>query len=71
MLGPKVLHIFLTLSTEILEKIVGGADKKGYRAIVITCDNSSGRVRDQRKLLLNEASKYIDPEITQYTVMPN
>ncbi|CAF1137399.1 unnamed protein product [Rotaria sordida] len=31
---------------EILEQIVPQADKKGYRAIVITCDQPHERIRD-------------------------
>ncbi|CAF4294512.1 unnamed protein product, partial [Rotaria sordida] len=52
---PKFLHIYLTTPVEILEQIVPQADKKGYRAIVITCDQPHERIRDFVLPLFEEA----------------
>ncbi|CAF4210482.1 unnamed protein product [Rotaria sordida] len=54
-LGPKFLHIYLTTPIEILEQIVPQADKEGYRAIVITCDQPHERIRDFVLPLFEEA----------------
>jgi isopentenyl diphosphate isomerase/L-lactate dehydrogenase-like FMN-dependent dehydrogenase len=70
-LGPKFLHIYLTMPVPILEKIVSEADQKGYRAIVITCDHSTDRVRDNTLPLFEEASKTIDPHLQNSMPMPN
>ncbi|CAF4766390.1 unnamed protein product, partial [Rotaria sp. Silwood2] len=64
-LGPKFFHIYLTAPIDILEKIVPQVDKKGYRAIVVTCDDPTTRVRDHILPLFLEASEYIDPTIFQ------
>ena len=69
--GPKFLHIYLTTPGEILEKIVPLADQNGYRAIVITCDHPTDRVRDAVLPLFEEASKNIDPELQKSMPMPN
>ncbi|CAF3725476.1 unnamed protein product [Adineta steineri] len=69
--GPKFLHIYLTTPKEILEKIVQEAEIKGYRAIVITCDHPTDRVRDNVLPLFEEASKTIDKELNQSMPMPN
>lgn len=69
--GPKFLHIYLTTPREILEKIVGEAEEKGYRAIVITCDHPTDRVRDHTLPLFEEASKTIDPQLEKSMPMPN
>ncbi len=70
-LGPKFLHIYLTTPIEILEKLIPDADKKGYRAIVLTCDHPTDRVRDNVLPLFEEASKNIDPELMKSMPMPN
>ncbi|CAF4310254.1 unnamed protein product, partial [Rotaria sordida] len=54
-LGPKFLHIYLTTPVEILERIVPQADKKGYRAIVIACNQPYERIRDFVLPLFEEA----------------
>ncbi|CAF4218010.1 unnamed protein product, partial [Rotaria sordida] len=47
------------------------ADKKGYRAIVITCDQPHERIRDFVLPLFEEASKNIDPELMKNMSIPN
>ncbi|CAF1462417.1 unnamed protein product [Adineta ricciae] len=69
--GPKFLHVYLTTPTKILEKIVTEAEEKGYRAIVVTCDHPTDRVRDDVLPLFEEASKTIDRELTECMPMPN
>jgi 4-hydroxymandelate oxidase len=71
LLGPKFLHIYLRIPVEILETIVRNADKNGYQAIVVTCDDPTYRVRDMVRPLYEEASKHIDPNIFQTIAMPN
>jgi isopentenyl diphosphate isomerase/L-lactate dehydrogenase-like FMN-dependent dehydrogenase len=70
-LGPKFLHIYLTTPNEILERIVPNADKNGYRAIVVTCDHPTDRVRDDVLPLFEEASKSDDSELMKSMPMPN
>jgi 4-hydroxymandelate oxidase len=70
-LGPKFLHIYLTMAVPLLEKIVSEAEQKGYRAIVITCDHSTNRIRDNTLPLFEEASKTIDPHVEDSMPMPN
>ncbi|CAF1311978.1 unnamed protein product [Rotaria sordida] len=70
-LGPKFLHIYLTKPIEILEQIVPQADKKGYPAIFITCDQPHERIRDFVLPLFEEASKNIDPELMKNMSIPN
>ncbi|UJR19991.1 hypothetical protein I4U23_023125 [Adineta vaga] len=69
--GPKFLHVYLTTPTKILEKIVCEAEQKGYRAIVVTCDHPTDRVRDNVLPLFEEASKTTDRELTECMPMPN
>jgi isopentenyl diphosphate isomerase/L-lactate dehydrogenase-like FMN-dependent dehydrogenase len=71
LLGPKFLQIYLTTPVDILEKIVSKADQNGYRAIVITCDHPTDRVRDHTLPLFEEASKYTDPQLQNSIAMPN
>jgi isopentenyl diphosphate isomerase/L-lactate dehydrogenase-like FMN-dependent dehydrogenase len=70
-LGPKFFHIYLTAPTDIIQKLVLEADKKGYRAIVVTCDDPTSRVRDNILPLFLEASKHIDPTLFQIVGTPN
>jgi isopentenyl diphosphate isomerase/L-lactate dehydrogenase-like FMN-dependent dehydrogenase len=70
-LGPKFFHIYLTTPIDILEKVVPEADKKGYQAIVVTCDDPTTRVRDNILPLFLEASNHIDPTIFQTVGTPN
>jgi (S)-2-hydroxy-acid oxidase len=70
-LGPKFLHIYLTTPKEILENILPKADQNGYRAIVMTCDHPTDRVRDDVLPLFEEASKYTDPQLQNSMPMPN
>lgn len=70
-LGPKFLHIYLTTPIAILQRIVPKAEENGYRAIVITCDHPTDRVRDHTLPLFDEASKYIDPQLRNSMPMPN
>jgi isopentenyl diphosphate isomerase/L-lactate dehydrogenase-like FMN-dependent dehydrogenase len=70
-LGPKFLHIYLTTPVDILENIVRKADQNGYRAIVITCDHPTNRVRDDVLPLFEEASKHIDFQLQNSMPMPN
>jgi 4-hydroxymandelate oxidase len=65
MLGPKFLHIYLTIPAEILETIVRKAEQNGYQAIVITCDDPTYRLRDTLVPLFLEASNHIDPNLFQ------
>jgi isopentenyl diphosphate isomerase/L-lactate dehydrogenase-like FMN-dependent dehydrogenase len=64
-LGPKFLHIYLKIPNDILEKIVSNARQNGYRAIVVTCDDPTYRIREFVFPLFLEASKNIDPNIFQ------
>jgi isopentenyl diphosphate isomerase/L-lactate dehydrogenase-like FMN-dependent dehydrogenase len=64
-LGPKFLQIYLATPVEILETIVPKAEQNGYRAIVITCDDPTYRLRDSIVPLFEEASKTIDPNLFQ------
>ncbi|CAF1531012.1 unnamed protein product, partial [Rotaria sordida] len=61
----------ISLKTTILGKIVPQADKKGYRAIVITCDQPHERIRDFVLPLFEEASKNVDPELMKNMSIPN
>jgi len=70
-LGPKFFHIYLTAPINIIEKIVPEVDKKGYRAIVVTCDDPTYRVRDDVLPVFLEASQHIDPKIFQTVATPN
>ncbi len=70
-LGPKFFHIYLTTSIDILEKVVPEVDKKGYQAIVVTCDDPTTRVRDNILPLFLEASNHIDPTIFETVTTPN
>ena len=70
-LGPKFLHVYLTTPVEILENIVGKAEQDGYRAIVLTCDHPTERVRDSILPLFEQASKSIDPQLQDSMPMPN
>jgi isopentenyl diphosphate isomerase/L-lactate dehydrogenase-like FMN-dependent dehydrogenase len=56
---------------EILERIVEQAESKAYRAIVVTCDHPTDRVRDDVLPLFEEASKTTDRELMQSMPMPN
>ncbi|CAF1306113.1 unnamed protein product, partial [Rotaria sordida] len=56
---------------EILEQIVPQADKKGYRATVIICDQPHERIRDFVLPLFEEASKNIDSELMKNMPIPN
>jgi isopentenyl diphosphate isomerase/L-lactate dehydrogenase-like FMN-dependent dehydrogenase len=47
------------------------AEENGYRAIVITCDHPTDRVRDSVLPLFAEASKTIDLELQKSMPMPN
>jgi (S)-2-hydroxy-acid oxidase len=69
--GPKFLHIYLTTPTEILQRILPKAEENGYRAIVITCDHPTDRMRDYILPLFAEASKTIDLELQKSMPMPN
>ncbi len=71
LLGPKFFHIYLTAPIEIIEKIVLQANQNGYRAIVVTCDDPTYRVRDNTLPLFLEASEHIDPTILQTLGTPN
>jgi isopentenyl diphosphate isomerase/L-lactate dehydrogenase-like FMN-dependent dehydrogenase len=62
-LGPKFLHIYLTIPKDILKRIVSEAVKNGYRAIVVTCDDPTYRVREYVFPLFVEAAKQMDPEL--------
>lgn len=69
--GPKFLHIYLTTPEEILKKIVSQAEEKGYRAIVITCDHPTDRVRDHTLTLFEQASKTTDRQLENSMPLPN
>ncbi|CAF1095053.1 unnamed protein product [Adineta steineri] len=69
--GPKFLHIYFTIPIEILEKVVSNAEKNGYRAIVVTCDDPTYRLRDHMLPLFEEASKNIDPDLMKTIITPN
>ncbi|CAF3979259.1 unnamed protein product [Rotaria sordida] len=56
---------------KVLQTLVPQADKKGYRAIVITCDQPHERIRDFVLPLFEEASKTIDPELMKNMSIPN
>ena len=71
MSGPKFLQLYLTTSVEILEKLVPKAAENGYRAIVVTCDHGTYRVRDNTLPLFEEASKSIDSELQNNISLPN
>jgi isopentenyl diphosphate isomerase/L-lactate dehydrogenase-like FMN-dependent dehydrogenase len=47
------------------------AEENGYRAIVITCDHPTDRVRDRMTPLFQEAAKTIDPDIMKGIAIPN
>jgi isopentenyl diphosphate isomerase/L-lactate dehydrogenase-like FMN-dependent dehydrogenase len=70
-LGPKFFHIYLTAPADIVEKLIPEVDKKGFQAIVVTCDDPTYRVRDKTVPIFMEASKYADPTILQTMVTPN
>ena len=70
-LGPKFLHIYLTTPVEILERLLAAAENRGYRAIVITCDHPTDRVRDDVLPLFEEASRTNDRQLTNSMPMPN
>jgi len=70
-LGSNFFHIYLTTSIDILEKVVSEVDKKGYQAIVVTCDDPTTRVRDNILPLFLEASNYIDRTIFETVTTPN
>jgi isopentenyl diphosphate isomerase/L-lactate dehydrogenase-like FMN-dependent dehydrogenase len=70
-LGPKFLHIYLTIPNEILEELLREASKKGYRAIVVTCDDPCSRIREFTLPKFLEASNNIDPGILKILSMPN
>ncbi len=61
----------MTTPVDILENIVRKADQNGYRAIVITCDHPTNRVRDDVLPLFEEASKHIDFQLQNSMPMPN
>ncbi|CAF1476218.1 unnamed protein product, partial [Rotaria sordida] len=56
---------------KVLQTLVPQADKTGYRAIVITCDQPHERIRDFVLPLFEEASKNIDPELIKNMSIPN
>ena len=70
-LGPKFFHIYLTTPIDVLEKIIPEADKKGYQAVVVTCDDSTTRVRDAILPLFLEASNHIDRTIFETVTTSN
>jgi isopentenyl diphosphate isomerase/L-lactate dehydrogenase-like FMN-dependent dehydrogenase len=70
-LGPKFLQVYLTVPVGILETIIPKAEENGYRAIVITCDHPTDRMRDYILPLFDEASKTIDLELQKSMPMPN
>ncbi len=61
----------MTTPVEILETIVRNADKNGYRAIVVTCDDPTYRIGDSIIPLFQEASKHVDPNIWQIIARSN
>ena len=65
------MHIYLTIPVEQLKTILEKAQHKGYRAIVVTCDDPTYRVREYVFPLFEEASKNIDPKIHQILSRPN
>jgi isopentenyl diphosphate isomerase/L-lactate dehydrogenase-like FMN-dependent dehydrogenase len=70
-LGPKFFHIYLTTPIDVLEKVVPEAEKKGYHAVVVTCDDPTTRVRDTILPLFLEASNHIDRTIFETVTTPN
>ena len=71
MLGPKFLHVYLNRPKELIEKAVSNADENGYRAIVVTCDHSSDRIRDFMVPLFNRASIINSLEVKKNMSCPN
>lgn len=65
------MHVYLTMPTEVLKRIVSTAEAKGYRAIVVTCDHPTERVRDHVLPLFEVASKTTDRELLKNMPMPN
>jgi isopentenyl diphosphate isomerase/L-lactate dehydrogenase-like FMN-dependent dehydrogenase len=63
--------MYLNAPADIVEKLIPEVEKKGYRAIIVTCDDPTYRVRDNILPLFLEASKHIDPTILQSTGTPN
>lgn len=59
------------MEKELLEKIVPEAEGKGYRAIVVTCDHPTDRVRDTVLPLFEEASKTTDQDLVECMPLPN
>ncbi len=70
-LGPKFFHIYLNTPIDIVEKLIPELDKKGYQAIVVTCDDPTYRVRDNILPFFLEASNHTDPTIFQTVETPN
>lgn len=71
MIGPKFLHVYLTIPKDVLERIVQKAESDGYLAIVITCDHATDRVRDDVLPLFEEASRTTDSALLKEMPMPN
>ena len=69
--GPKFLHVYLTTPRELLQRIILDAKKKGYHAIVVTCDHPTDRVRDDVLPMFENASKTTDLELLESMPMPN
>ncbi len=70
-LGPKFFHIYLTAPIDIVEKLIPEVEKKGYQAIVVTCDDPTYRVRDNIIPVFLDASNHTDPTILRTLSTPN
>ena len=59
------------MPVELLKPTLDKAQQNGYRAVVVTCDDPTYRVREFVFPLFEEASKNIDPTVWQIVAMPN